>query len=78
MQYFSCAINSYMTKQPLKQKHFFKAKVDLDCIAKRHVRFSPFPSFHIRQLTLDGRMKLNCSSFSVVSVLVHVHVSANC
>ena len=27
-----------------------------------HVRFSPFPSFHIRQLTLEGRMKLNCSS----------------
>ena len=51
-----------MTKQPLNQKHsvFLKAKIDLDCIAKRHVRFSPFPSFHIRQLTL--RMKLNCSS----------------
>ena len=54
-----------MTKQPLNQKHcffFFKAKIDLDCIAKRHVRFSPFPSFHNSQLTLEGRMKLNCSS----------------
>ena len=52
-----------MTKQPLNQKHFFfflKAKIDF--IAKRHVRFSPFPSFHIRQLTLEGRMKLNRSS----------------
>ena len=63
-----------MTTQPLNPAEtlffFFKAKIDLDCMAKRHVRSSPL------------RMKLNCSTclffgcecFGLLVYDVHVSV----